>query len=269
MGEPRPAVEGRTLPAFGLGVADPAEQQAFGVDREERAALVRRGAAPHPPLLDRGRRRPRRPPLLYRDPVRPKPVQQPPDVWLGGRAKASCGGSAASATAGCRASPRRRRSRPDGWSSRRRPTQAARHRGRALRRAGDVRADEIPELLRAGIAPAGPTSTRPSSSPSACRPCGRPRGLPRARLLQARARPAPTTRQLDRRARRCRRRRAGPAELRSCHPPARGRALPDPGQPRLRGIRRSERDQDSQLRPSCKIATMTRMMRTMLQNRLK
>ena len=30
---------GRALPAFGLGVADPAEQQAFGVARGERAAL--------------------------------------------------------------------------------------------------------------------------------------------------------------------------------------------------------------------------------------
>ena len=29
---------GRTLPAFGLGVANPAEQQAFGVARDERAA---------------------------------------------------------------------------------------------------------------------------------------------------------------------------------------------------------------------------------------
>src|ERR1700704_2338257 len=29
---------GRALPAFGLGVADPAEQQAFGVERGERAA---------------------------------------------------------------------------------------------------------------------------------------------------------------------------------------------------------------------------------------
>jgi len=29
---------GRTLPAFGLGIADPREQQAFGVAREDRAA---------------------------------------------------------------------------------------------------------------------------------------------------------------------------------------------------------------------------------------
>ena len=29
---------GRALPAFGLGVVDPVEQQAFGVAREERAS---------------------------------------------------------------------------------------------------------------------------------------------------------------------------------------------------------------------------------------
>jgi len=79
---------GRTLPAFGLGVANPAEQQAFGVGRKERAAwfdealpLVRRlwteDAVDHDG-----------PRFSYKGlTVRPKPVQQPPDVWLGGRAK--------------------------------------------------------------------------------------------------------------------------------------------------------------------------------------
>lgn len=78
---------GRLLPAFGLGVANPAEQQAFGVAREDRSAwfdealpLVRRlwledavdhdGARFHYEGLR----------------VLPKPVQQPPDVWLGGKA---------------------------------------------------------------------------------------------------------------------------------------------------------------------------------------
>lgn len=78
---------GRTLPAFGLGVRDGQEQQAFGVERKERAArfdealtLVRRfwseDAVTH-----------------HGDwyqydgvAVRPRPVQEPPDVWLGGRA---------------------------------------------------------------------------------------------------------------------------------------------------------------------------------------
>jgi probable F420-dependent oxidoreductase len=76
---------GRALPAFGLGVADPREQQAFGVERGERAKwfdealpLIRRlwteesvdhdGARFHYSAVS----------------VRPKPMQQPPDVWLGG-----------------------------------------------------------------------------------------------------------------------------------------------------------------------------------------
>ncbi len=78
---------GRALPAFGLGIADEREQQAFGVDRKERAAwfdealpLIRRlwtedtvdhdGARFHYEAIA----------------VRPHPLQTPPDVWLGGRA---------------------------------------------------------------------------------------------------------------------------------------------------------------------------------------
>jgi probable F420-dependent oxidoreductase len=77
---------GRLLPAFGLGVVEPLEQQAFGVRRDERAAwfdealpLIRRLWAEDevdhagPRFTYTGMR------------VRPKPVQQPPDVWLGGR----------------------------------------------------------------------------------------------------------------------------------------------------------------------------------------
>jgi probable F420-dependent oxidoreductase len=76
---------GRLLPAFGLGVVDPGEQQAFSVQRSERAArfdealpLLRRfwagdtvdhdGAFHH-----------------YEGAVvRPLPHQQPMDIWLGG-----------------------------------------------------------------------------------------------------------------------------------------------------------------------------------------
>jgi probable F420-dependent oxidoreductase len=78
---------GRLLPGFGLGVVNPAEQQAFGVAREDRSAwfdealpLVRRlwteDAVDHD-----GTR-------FHYDGLRvlPKPVQQPPDVWLGGKA---------------------------------------------------------------------------------------------------------------------------------------------------------------------------------------
>ena len=79
---------GRALPAFGLGVADPREQQAFGVAREERAEwfdealpLIRRMWLEDDIDHDGPR-------FSYRGlSVHPKPIQQPPDVWLGGRAK--------------------------------------------------------------------------------------------------------------------------------------------------------------------------------------
>jgi probable F420-dependent oxidoreductase len=79
---------GRALPAFGLGVADPGEQQAFGVAREERAAwfdealpLLRRMWSENSVDHDGPR-------FHYRGlAVRPQPIQQPLDVWLGGRAK--------------------------------------------------------------------------------------------------------------------------------------------------------------------------------------
>jgi probable F420-dependent oxidoreductase len=78
---------GRALPAFGLGVADPREQQAFGVARGDRAKWFDEAL----PLIRR---------LWTEDSVdhdgerfhyeavsvRPKPLQQPPDVWLGGLA---------------------------------------------------------------------------------------------------------------------------------------------------------------------------------------
>jgi probable F420-dependent oxidoreductase len=79
--------DGRLLPAFGLGIAEPVEQQAFGVARRDRAAwfdeavpLIRRLWL-HDDVDHDGTR------FRYRGvTVRPKPVQTPPDVWLGGRA---------------------------------------------------------------------------------------------------------------------------------------------------------------------------------------
>jgi probable F420-dependent oxidoreductase len=76
---------GRLLPAFGLGVADPHEQQAFGVARGDRAKIFDEAL----PLLRR---------FWVEDAVdhdgtwfhyegvrvRPRPVQQPLDLWLGG-----------------------------------------------------------------------------------------------------------------------------------------------------------------------------------------
>jgi probable F420-dependent oxidoreductase len=76
---------GRLLPAFGLGVADPHEQQAFGVARADRAPwfdevlpLLRRLWTE--PAVDHDGTR-----FHYTDVrVLPRPVQQPLDLWLGG-----------------------------------------------------------------------------------------------------------------------------------------------------------------------------------------
>lgn len=76
---------GRLLPAFGLGVADPHEQQAFGVAREERAkrfdeALsVLRACWTQERVTHHGT-------YFHYDDLRvePKPFQNPPEVWLGG-----------------------------------------------------------------------------------------------------------------------------------------------------------------------------------------
>lgn len=79
---------GRFLPGFGLGGVDPREQQAFGVTREERGprfdevvTLLRRiwteDAVTHAGAYH-----------SYTDlRVRPRPVQRPPDIWFGGRAR--------------------------------------------------------------------------------------------------------------------------------------------------------------------------------------
>jgi probable F420-dependent oxidoreductase len=80
---------GRLLPAFGLGIRDPHEQMAFGVERRERAAIFDEVL----PLLRRiwaedsvdheGER------FKYTGlRVEPKPTQTPMDVWLGGASPA-------------------------------------------------------------------------------------------------------------------------------------------------------------------------------------
>ena len=77
--------QGRLLPAFGLGVADPHEQQAFGVERGARAKLfdeairVLRGCWADEPLTHHGQH------FHYDDlVVLPKPRQHHVDIWLGG-----------------------------------------------------------------------------------------------------------------------------------------------------------------------------------------
>lgn len=76
---------GRLLPAFGLGAADPREHAGFGVDRAKRAPMFNEALG----LIRR---------LWTEDDVthqgeyytsanislRPRPVQSPPEVWLGG-----------------------------------------------------------------------------------------------------------------------------------------------------------------------------------------
>src|SRR4051812_2815685 len=77
---------GRLLPAVGLGAANPYEHQAFGVERKERAAwfdeavpLIRRFWTGEPVDHDGPR-------FHYEAlQIQPKPVQTPPDIWLGGR----------------------------------------------------------------------------------------------------------------------------------------------------------------------------------------
>ena len=79
---------GRLLPAFGLGVADPHEQQAFGVERSQRAKMfnealaVMRSCWMDDEVTFHGEH-------FHYDALRvtPKPKQQPPDVWLGGIAE--------------------------------------------------------------------------------------------------------------------------------------------------------------------------------------
>jgi probable F420-dependent oxidoreductase len=76
---------GRLLPAFGLGVANPHEQQAFGVERKDRAKIfdealaVMRSCWSDETTTFHGER-------FHYDDLRvlPKPVQDPLEVWLGG-----------------------------------------------------------------------------------------------------------------------------------------------------------------------------------------
>lgn len=76
---------GRLLPGFGLGVVDPAEQQAFGVERGERAARFDETV----PLLRRlwaGETVDHAGPFhrYAGAAVRPRPRQDPLEIWLGG-----------------------------------------------------------------------------------------------------------------------------------------------------------------------------------------
>ncbi len=79
--------DGRFLPAFGLGNVVAGEQQAFGVAREERAPWFNEALPLIRRLWSEDRVDHDGPRFRYEQlTVRPKPVQQPLDVWLGGRA---------------------------------------------------------------------------------------------------------------------------------------------------------------------------------------
>ena len=162
---------GRALPAFGLGIVHPVEQQAFGVERGDRASIFDEAL----PLLRR---------LWAEDDVDhdgtwfhyehmnvlPKPAH-PLDVWLGGKAPSElrrvgrlADGWLASFTTPeqCKAGAGRDR----GGGRRRRP----RDRPRALRRDGVLHARRDPRRVRAGDPDAAiPTSRSTTSSPAAGR----------------------------------------------------------------------------------------------------
>jgi probable F420-dependent oxidoreductase len=82
---------GRILPAFGLGIEDPHEQEVFAVDRSEAASrteeavLLMRRLWSEPEVTHEGRHF-----RVTRFRLEPRPVQQPhPDMWFGGYSKAA------------------------------------------------------------------------------------------------------------------------------------------------------------------------------------
>ena len=196
---------GRALPAFGLGIVHPVEQQAFGVERTDRASIFDEAL----PLLRR---------LWSEDDVDhdgtwfhyehmnvlPKPAH-PLDVWLGGKAPSEL---------------RRVGRLADGWlASFTTPDQckAARVTVEEAADAADREIDpehfgamvlytpggEIPDAFAQAISARNP-DVDVDDLVARDRDCApRPvRALHRRRLLQARARPARRAGQLGRRARR-------------------------------------------------------------------
>lgn len=77
---------GRLLPAFGLGIADAREQQAFGVSRRERAAVFDEALTIVRELWQGGELDHHGEHYEYEGVrIGPLPVQDPLEVWLGGR----------------------------------------------------------------------------------------------------------------------------------------------------------------------------------------
>ena len=216
---------GRCLPAFGLGVAEPREQAAFGVERKERAARFDE-------LLPKVRR-------LWAGEevdgatVAPRPVQDPLDVWLGGIAPSELRRvgrlgdgwlpsfctpedvAAARPVVEAEASAHGRTFDPEHWG--------------ALIPYLPV-AGALPDLLVAAVA-----ARRPDVDAARIVPAGLDavrdahRGLRRRRRLEVRARPGGRARRLGLPPRRGRRRRPPPRELTRQEPARPQRNLRSPG----------------------------------------
>ena len=207
---------GRVLPAFGLGIVAPNEQAAFGVTREGRAPWFDEVL----PLLRRFWTEDRvdhdGPRFHYRGiSVLPKPVQQPPDVWLGGKAPSEL---------------RRVGRLGDGWlASFATPADceagrpvieaAAEAEGRSIddEHFGAMvfyTRDEIPDALVRGDRGPQPRRRPARAHPLRCaRGAQGVRTVRRRRLLQARARALHAPAELGRRDRRARRRGAPHPDL--------------------------------------------------------
>ena len=112
---------GRLLPAFGLGVADGMEHQAFGVGARRAGEVVRRGADRDAQVLVRRRRRPRRRALPLRGPAGAPAAQAPRRLARRHRPVRAASASGGWPTAGCRRSSRPPTPPPAGPSSSRSP----------------------------------------------------------------------------------------------------------------------------------------------------
>ena len=113
---------GRLLPAFGLGVADPHEQQAFGVEARRPRQVVRRVAGGAARRVGRGNADPSRRPLQLRRTASAAEAAASPTSTSGWAAslRRSCAASAGWPTGGCRASSRPTTRRGDARRSRQR-----------------------------------------------------------------------------------------------------------------------------------------------------
>ena len=182
---------GRALPAFGLGVVEPHEQQAFGVTREERAPWFDEALPAHPAAVERGRRRPRRPALPLRGRVDRHPTGSTAArrVARWARTARAASGRRAGRRVAARASALRRRS-PKG---REQVEAAAATAGRAIddEHYGAMvfyARTEVPEPYASMVGARlgfDPAEVIVVGHPRAPRPA---RGVPRRRLLEARAR---------------------------------------------------------------------------------